>query len=420
MNKIVNKIIYNFTCSIKAIVRNKFVNMLIVLSLFFGLLFPGIILGFGNDGISKIKSSLKNDLDRTFVFSIKSRKLTDEDIDYIIRSNNQIEAITREIGISANITTDKGNYETTIVCVDDSYSKFYDGMIEEGIFFQKEDYDNRERKCIIGTDLSKNDYAGGWQGKMVKINGVDFEIIGVTNVYSFREMVICPLSSIETIIDKEIKPGYIVKIKRGADFDYARKSIEEFIQINFLRIGNSGNSNGNTSLSQNSMVNINPLLINNINNSVSGDDFQSKAAIELFGNDLSKAYEIVTVVFVVTLVVLMYSLINIINIIISKSLHDRRNIGIKIALGCTKTDNFLQNFFELFILSTVSAIAVFAVIPLISGIIEKVIFEINVNYNILLILELMSFIISIAISLYINRKTLGFNVAEILREDYGK
>ena len=168
------------------------------------------------------------------------------------------------------------------------------------------------------------------------------------------------------------------------------------------------------------MVNINPLLINNINNSVSGDDFQSKAAIELFGNDLSKAYEIVTVVFVVTLVVLMYSLINIINIIISKSLHDRRNIGIKIALGCTKTDNFLQNFFELFILSTVSAIAVFAVIPLISGIIEKVIFEINVNYNILLILELMSFIISIAISLYINRKTLGFNVAEILREDYGK
>ena len=119
----------------------------------------------------------------------------------------------------------------------------------------------------------------------------------------------------------------------------------------------------------------------------------------------------------IVIIVLFYSLLNTVNIVLNKVNDNRRCYGIRIALGATRKDIYIQNFFELLILLTISSLMVFGSLHIISLFVNKLVgFNIiTLNFFIVLLSSIMCVIIAFIMSYVILKKAMKLNIIEILR-----
>ncbi|AUS97516.1 hypothetical protein CDQ84_18960 [Clostridium thermosuccinogenes] len=150
------------------------------------------------------------------------------------------------------------------------------------------------------------------------------------------------------------------------------------------------------------------------------DKFKFTADIKLYKDkhkdDINREHAFTTVLFAITGVVLLYALLNIINIIFNKVNEDRKSYGIKLALGASQKDIFMQNFFELIILSLLSSIIVTLATLIVIYIINNYIFSFfSISINIYIICVFICIIFSLLISFLMLRKITKLSIMEIYR-----
>ena len=126
--------------------------------------------------------------------------------------------------------------------------------------------------------------------------------------------------------------------------------------------------------------------------------------------------EQVAFILVISLAVLVYSMINIVSLVLLKVDDAKRRIAVYTALGATRGDIFLQNLFEMLLLSIGGIILVIASMPLVSFAFNHLSLGIKADWQVILRLAAFSIAVSVFLSLGLVSVILRKSIAETFRE----
>lgn len=111
-----------------------------------------------------------------------AQTLTIEDSQAIEKEVSNIVAVGAAVIRNYQVVAKSKNTRTQIIGADASLPKIRNYQIEKGSYFNEHDVQNKNRVAIIGS-LVRDDLFGEGEdpvGKIIKINGINFKIIGVT------------------------------------------------------------------------------------------------------------------------------------------------------------------------------------------------------------------------------------------------
>ena len=369
----------NFVNALYSLRKNKYINIMVVIALFLGLLFPVLVLCFGFAGLNYIDSTLVKDYERVIKLEIKDNSLSKDNISNIINSNKEIESISRFLVFRKTAIMGSNFSYATVRAVDMNYIDFNSIHISEGKWFNGNSLDG---VCIIGKKFSTDNFKGNSIGESINLAGQNFKVIAVTDDIKLSDNIIIAMPCAENLhLINDNLLQYYVKFKSGNDMLTKTSVLKEYIVDQF---------------------GVSPNII------VLKNEYQNK-----INNTIGSILALLAIV----IIVLFYSLLNTINIVKNKVLEMKKSYGIRIALGATNKDIYLQNFFELLILLTISSIMVFCSIYLISLFANKLVSYtiVKLNFVVVLCSSITCILIAFIMSYLTIRKVLRQNTIEILR-----
>ena len=375
----VDRILFNIKTAYGNLKRKKFVSLSIILSLVLGLLFPVLVLAFGSAIIEFLNSSVIKDFDKVILVTIKNGSLSEADIKKIMIENTGIDTISRYNYFQATIILEGDYTRSNVVALDSNYRELSQMALCGGKWLDTDGLSS-DFVCIIGKNFAKKYFAKNSLGNKINILGNEFEIIGVTDNINFLDSIIIPMNCLDKLHLKNHDLTYYIKFKDKYELEKQAVLLKDFIS----------------------------------------DKFKFTADIKLYKDkhkdDINREHAFTTVLFAITGVVLLYALLNIINIIFNKVNEDRKSYGIKLALGASQKDIFMQNFFELIILSLLSSIIVTLATLIVIYIINNYIFSFfSISINIYIICVFICIIFSLLISFLMLRKITKLSIMEIYR-----
>ena len=135
----------------------------------------------------------------------------------------------------------------------------------------------------------------------------------------------------------------------------------------------------------------------------------------IIGENIQFFFSRSVMVIAVCLILFTYALLNLFNILYSKMDGERKTFGIRIALGASHRQVFLQFFLECLILVLSSVILIFIMDPLISILIKGVMnhyFGVYTFISMLLVSVVSSYFVSLALMSRFKK----MNVVEIMKD----
>lgn len=359
--------------------KKKYINIMVVFSLFLGLLFPIIVLCFGNAGLNYINATLVKDYERVATLKINDNLLSRNDILEVIDANQYIESISRCILLRKTVITGNKFIYATVRAVDLDYIEFNDIHITKGKWF---DDDSRDAVCIIGQKYLMDNFTGKALGEKINLAGLDFNVIGITEDIEFSDNIIITMPFAENLnlINNSLM-HYYVKVMPENDMSLKVNELKEYIINHF--------------------------------------DFYPTTSVfqDEYKNEIKSTLGYTLALLALVAIVLFYSLLNTANIVRNKVIETKKNYGIRVALGATNKDIYFQNFFELLILLAISSVMVFASIYLISFYANNLtgFTIIKLNFIVVFITETTCVFIAFVMSHLTLRKVMKLNAIEILR-----
>jgi putative ABC transport system permease protein len=111
-----------------------------------------------------------------------ARTLTMDDVDAISKQVTGIAAVSPEVAGRYQITAKGTNTNTTVTGVRPSYTAVHNISVDEGNFIADEQVQSRSKVAVIGPTTRDDLFGVGSEalGQTIRINGIEFKIIGVT------------------------------------------------------------------------------------------------------------------------------------------------------------------------------------------------------------------------------------------------
>jgi putative ABC transport system permease protein len=103
-----------------------------------------------------------------------------DDIDRLVNSVPMIKHISPEVGKQANVQAENRSYQLPVSGVNTGMIDIRKLRAEFGRFFNEEDYIQRARVAVIGSEAKTKLFSGKFAvGEYVRIDGISFQVIGV-------------------------------------------------------------------------------------------------------------------------------------------------------------------------------------------------------------------------------------------------
>lgn len=137
-----------------------------------------------------------------------AQSLTLEDVAAIQKEVSTIKAVAPESSRRFQIVAKGKNTNTSVVGTTKAYADVRKVTVEEGVFFNDTQYNNSGKVAVIGPSTRDDLIASGTSalGQTIKINKIDFKIIGVTKakggsgMSNQDDMIIIPLSTAQRFL----------------------------------------------------------------------------------------------------------------------------------------------------------------------------------------------------------------------------
>lgn len=154
----------------------------------------GIIIGVGSviilvslmQGMSSMMTSTFEELgtNRLTVMITgrgSSRTVDVDDMYELYNENpNYFSAMSPTVSMQAQVKQGTTSYDSTNVSgVSEDYQSIQKYELSDGRFLSYVDMENRAKTCVIGSYIAENAYGGNAIGQTIKLNGLNFTIVGV-------------------------------------------------------------------------------------------------------------------------------------------------------------------------------------------------------------------------------------------------
>lgn len=219
--------------------------------------------------------------------------------------------------------------DANITITDHIYYDFDLLKLEEGRFISKEDYVKKEKVCVINNNLYS--YLGlknRPNDNIIEINNISYKIIGVFTTSTSTEGVGTDLSNLSGIdYDKAI----FIPATTAYEYIFNVDEYSAMIQTLIVKITEEKDI----------------LSIKNILSSTKDQDIDLSRFVIGSGLEQTEAYfkeqiKVFIVFFTTSLLILIIAGLNIIQIASASVIDTKREIGLKMALGATHKDIFLE------------------------------------------------------------------------------
>ncbi|MDQ7093903.1 ABC transporter permease [Desulfosporosinus sp. PR] len=233
--------------SLRALRANKLRSALTMLGMIIGVAAVIAMVGIGNGATASITSQIQGLGSNLLTISSgqsnsggvrggagSSNNLTMTDVTKI-PIDTAIKAVAPVTSTSGQVVFASGNTSTTITGTTADYQGIKNVTMESGRFITTEDVDNSARVAVLGptvvTDLF-GDANASVIGKVIKINNVPFQVIGVTTTtgstgfMSSDDMITAPISTIqERLIGKKTVRNILVSATSETQMQTAQDEI---------------------------------------------------------------------------------------------------------------------------------------------------------------------------------------------------
>jgi ABC-type antimicrobial peptide transport system permease subunit len=342
--------------------RKRFMSYSVILLLFLGLLFPVLIVCYGQARFLNLWQNYKGD---RYVEAYLSRLLTDDE--RLLFENTE--------GV---LYMEADAFESVSCIIGGGYYDVYFNFTENTALKQLAGYSKKPKSfCLIGNGFAKKTPLKTKPGDFILINRKEIKITDTYESNSNDNYIYLSFDYLNSI-DMDISPKYYIYAEENYDLkDISSRAAEYFGDI--LR---------RTDYSEN----------------------QKELLYKSIAEKLSYLFAAATVVF-------LYSIMNLYNIILNKINEDKRFYGISHALGAVKYKSVLQNFLEILILSSIAVFGVIAILLFVKHILNSLMGYIflNMDFLTLIIVFSLNLITAFLMSLLSLNKILKTNIIEIIK-----
>lgn len=369
--------LFILSAAMKSIKKNKGINLLIVFTFFAAYLFLFLGSCYIEDALTDF-NIIQNGGDSVFLESSplnfeegKDHTIPPQKFDAFFQKYSFVQDFTVvEKRLEENRITGEFTY---YYLVQEGFSKHYNFKMLTGRYFYPEELETGAAVCIIEKNFQ--DISGLQVGDTMAIGKKKLQIIGVMKFNANVGVKIVPYQTID-----------VQSLGRGSFQGYqivaTLTDMQKKAEIDWTLLGLQAES-------------------------VTGN--------ELYQANMADYAQRSTFVFVSCGLILIYALSNLINILFSKLDSQRKNLGIRCALGATNKQIFLQFFFECMLLVFAAVFLVFLSEPFISEIV-KCYFNHYFGIYTFFFMLLASFVSAFFISLALFRKFHKLKVIEIIRK----
>ena len=358
----------------KTISRDKKINAVIVFTLFVAYLFFFLGCCYVEDGIRDLDSfkqvNMENSIyHESFTFT-EMQRVSEKDFKAFF---DQYDFVEESIVIEKNYIVDSISGETNYIhLIPSNYADFFLFDVLDGRYFTKAEMEEGANVCVV--EKSYQDINDINIGDFITINNTELEIIGVIKRNANAGAVFIPQHTIKssTLPNQDFQ-GYVIAATLT---DEARR-----FDIEWEKIGLGG---------------------------------ELHTAQEYYSNGIRFFLIRSITIFVICAVLLFYALLNLINIMASKLESQKKSLGIRLALGASYRQIFLQFFFECLVLVLIAVCAVFLLEPVIGQVVKSYINHSFGLYSVAAML-IMSVVSSFFISRVLLRKLKKMDVIKIIK-----
>ncbi|MDD4345937.1 MAG: ABC transporter permease [Desulfitobacteriaceae bacterium] len=206
--------------SLRALRANKLRSALTMLGIIIGVAAVIAMIGIGNGATASITSQIQGMGSNLLTISSgqsssggvrggvgSSNTLTLADVDKIEASGTVIKAVAPVTSTNAQVVFGSGNTATSINGTTESYAEIRNVALASGRYLTKEDVNSNARVAVLGPTVVENllgDANAAIIGKVIKVNNVPFQVIGVTTVtgstgmQSSDDLITAPISTVQS------------------------------------------------------------------------------------------------------------------------------------------------------------------------------------------------------------------------------
>lgn len=205
--------------SLRALRANKLRSSLTMLGIIIGVAAVIAMVGIGNGATASITSQIQGMGSNLLTISPgqsnsggvnggagSSASLSMTDVDKLQTLGSSVKAVAPIASASAQVVLGSGNTSTSINGTTEGYEVIKNVTMARGRFITKADVDSSARVAVLGPTVVENlmgDANATIVGKIIKINNVPFQVIGVTTAtgssgfQSSDDMITAPISTVQ-------------------------------------------------------------------------------------------------------------------------------------------------------------------------------------------------------------------------------
>lgn len=304
---------YTFISALKSVIRSRFINLTVIVSISLGLLFPMLVFCIGNITLKEVWAGVATYPERTAIIQTNTIRI---DTEKAMKDYPQIELMMEGSFVEYDyIVSGNKIVKTQTIGYKNGYDKIISFEMLDGKYFTESEANGNEHVCLITSNLQKE--LGCHAGDKVVLGNEEFTVKGV---YIKKDnTVFLPLESFAQKYETYYNYNLIFK----KDCDIKTKGVEILKSL----LEEYGQNKENYMLMS---------------------DYYEEH------NDLKNAYLAIAFMLAIASVTLIYAALNISNLMVNKINVDMKNYIIKMQLGASKVNIFGFLWIQLIVLMLVS------------------------------------------------------------------
>lgn len=234
--------------SLRALRANKLRSSLTMLGIIIGVAAVIAMVGIGNGATASITSQIQGMGSNLLTISPgqsnaggvnggagSSASITMDDVEKISALGPAVKAVAPTASANAQVVLGSGNTSTSINGTTEGYEVIKNVSMARGRFITKADVDSSARVAVLGPTVVENllgDANATIIGKIIKVNNVPFQVIGVTTAtgstgfQSSDDMITAPITTVQArLIGKKTVRSILVSASSEAEMQTAQDEI---------------------------------------------------------------------------------------------------------------------------------------------------------------------------------------------------